>query len=100
MCLKLKANYLPPLELMQTFISVSPIYLKGVVLQYEDKFTTTFCSETDNTSPLTHWHTQSSVRRPGSLGPLIHSRLWQFRDQPNITAQQGYVLKSIKINFA
>ena len=24
----------------------------------------------------------------------------QFRDQPNITAQQGYVLKSIKINFA
>jgi len=24
----------------------------------------------------------------------------QFRDQSNITAQQGYVLKSIKINFA
>ena len=24
----------------------------------------------------------------------------QFRDQPNIAAQQGYVLKSIKINFA
>ena len=24
----------------------------------------------------------------------------QFIDQPNITAQQGYVLKSIKINFA
>jgi len=24
----------------------------------------------------------------------------QFRDQPNITAQEGYVLKSIKINFA
>ena len=23
----------------------------------------------------------------------------QFRDQPSITAQQGYVLKSIKINF-
>jgi len=39
----LKANYLPPLELMQTFISISPIYLKGVVLQYKDKFTTTCC---------------------------------------------------------
>jgi len=24
---------------------------------------------------LTHWHTQTSLRRPGSLGPLIHSRL-------------------------
>jgi len=24
----------------------------------------------------------------------------QFRDQPNITAQQGHVLKAIKINFA
>jgi hypothetical protein len=26
-------------------------------------------------NPLTHWHTQMSLRRPGSLGPLIHSRL-------------------------
>ena len=24
---------------------------------------------------LTHWHTQTSLRWPGSLGPLIHSRL-------------------------
>ena len=24
---------------------------------------------------LTHWHTQTSLRRPGSLGPLIHSQL-------------------------
>ena len=23
---------------------------------------------------LTHWHTQTSLRRPGSLGPLIHSQ--------------------------
>jgi len=37
---------------------------------------------------LTHWHTQTSLRRPGSLGPLIHGCETQFRDQPNITAQQ------------
>jgi len=24
---------------------------------------------------LTNWHTQTSLRQPGSLGPLIHSRL-------------------------
>ena len=24
---------------------------------------------------LTHWHTKPSMRRPGSLGPLIHSRV-------------------------
>ena len=24
---------------------------------------------------LTHWHTQTSLRWPGLLGPLIHSRL-------------------------
>jgi len=32
------------------------------------------CRSTNNPK-LTHWHTQTSVRRPGSLGPLIHSRL-------------------------
>ena len=33
---------------------------------------------------LTHWHTQTSVRRPGSLGPLIHSwlRLWDAIQRP------------------
>lgn len=50
---KLKANYLPPLVLMSTSISISPIYLRGVVLRNKDKFTT-YCSETGNMSPLTH----------------------------------------------
>ena len=54
---------------------------------------------------LTHWHIQTSLRRPGSLGPLIHSRLWDAIQRPTqhhstTGAQQGYVLKSIKINFA
>ena len=31
---------------------------------------------------LTHWHTQMSLRRPGSLGPLIHSRLWDAIQRP------------------
>jgi len=31
---------------------------------------------------LSHWHTQSSVRRLGSLGPLIHSRLWDAIQRP------------------
>jgi len=44
----------------------------------------TFMIQKPNSSPisgealvhiLTHWHTQPPVRWPGSLGPLIHSRL-------------------------
>ena len=31
---------------------------------------------------LTHWHTQTSLRRLGSLGPLIHSRLWDAIQRP------------------
>jgi len=31
---------------------------------------------------LTHWHTQTSVRRQGSLGPLIHSWLWDAIQRP------------------
>jgi len=31
---------------------------------------------------LTHWHTQTSLRRPGSLGPLIHSRMWDAIQRP------------------
>jgi len=31
---------------------------------------------------LTHWHTQPPVRWPGSLGPLIHSRLWDGIQRP------------------
>jgi len=27
---------------------------------------------------LTHWHTQTSVRRPGSLGPLTLRRLMSY----------------------
>ena len=35
-----------------------------------------------HTFPLTHWHTQTSLRRPDSLGPLIHSRLWDGIQRP------------------
>jgi len=31
---------------------------------------------------LTHWRTQPPVRRLGSLGPLIHSRLWDGIQRP------------------
>jgi len=31
---------------------------------------------------LTHWHTQTSLRRLGSLGPLIHSRLLDAIQRP------------------
>ena len=33
-------------------------------------------------NPLTHWHTQTSLKRLGSLGPLIHSRLWDAIQRP------------------
>ena len=31
---------------------------------------------------LTHWHTQTSLRRPDSLAPLIQSRLWDAIQRP------------------
>jgi len=31
---------------------------------------------------LTHWHTQTSLRRPDPLAPLIHSRLWDAIQRP------------------
>jgi len=49
---------------------------------YSHKLCPSACPTGKNHTGLTHWHTQPPVRRPGSLGPLIHSRLWDGIQRP------------------
>jgi len=67
-------NKLSNVTMSYLLINFNPTHFESCL----DTFSHTFVGNMLNKSlvwSLTHWHTQTSLRRPGSLGPLIHSRL-------------------------